>query len=340
MKRIIFLLALCITAFSCQTEELVVNNAPQDNLAADAALAGKLKRMAQYPTAVDNVVDGTACFSVQMPFTVTVNAQTVMVDGTEDYQTIRNIIDQNNSDNDIVVIQFPVNVTYADYTGTTIANQAQFNEAVSGCVGSIELSCINLVFPLEINTYNIQDQLGQTFDLGTEEALFEFIQTLNLYDAVAFDYPISFTAPNGSVLSIANNDELEAAIDSYTDECLDALIPGPDPETPFEEVITSGTWYVSYFFRDQDDTEDYEDYDFTFNTNGTINITGGSSAITGNWATFTDDGELELDLTFSSSALSELAEDWTVVNFTATVIELQKVSGGGDEIRYLTFTRN
>lgn len=340
MKRIILLALLAVVGISCQTEELVVNNAPQDNIAAGTPLAGKLKRMVQYPTAIDNVADGTGCFSVNRPFTVTVNSQTVTVDGVEDYQTIRNIIDEDNSGSDIVAIQFPITVTYADYSEAILETQQQFNEAVSNCAESIELSCINLVFPVEVNTYDSQNQLAETFDVSTEAGLFQFLQELNLYDAVALSYPLSFTAPDGTTLSIADNTALEAAIDNYTDECLEQLNPGPDPDPVFEDVITSGTWYVSYFFRDQDETDDYAPYDFTFNSNGNIGVTGGPGAITGNWATFTDSGELELGLTFSSAALSELAEDWTVVNFTSTVIQLQKVSGGGDDIRHLTFTKN
>ena len=140
-----------------------------------------------------------------------------------------------------------------------------------------------------------------------------------------------------------SNNDLEAAIDNYTDECLALLNPDPDPgpgpDPDFEEVITAGVWHVSYFFRDQDETEDYEDFDFTFNNNGTVTITGGGPS-SGSWDLSIDDGDLELDLNFSSSALDELSEDWTIMEYTETTIKLQKVSGGGDDIRSLHFTRN
>jgi hypothetical protein len=182
-------------------------------------------------------------------------------------------------------------------------------------------------------------QIADTFNLNNEAALYQFLQTIGQYDAVSLDYPVNFTSPQGVVSVINNNNELDAAINSFTDECLAALNPEPEPVGTFEDIITSGNWYVHYFFRDQDDTDDYAAYDFTFNDGGTITVTGGSG-ITGTWTTFTDSGDLELYLAFNSSALSELAEDWTVTNYTATEIVMEKVSGGGDEIRYLTFRKN
>lgn len=339
MKKILLTALLSIAALSCQTEETVVNNAPQDNLINNTALTGKLLRMAQYPTAIDNVIDGTGCFSIQFPFTVVANGQTITIDATNDYQTIRNILAEDDSDNDVVTIQFPVNITYADYTQAVLANQAQFNNVVSNCIQSIELSCIDLDFPIGLNTYNSQNQLAEAFDIANEESLFEFLTTLSLYDAVTLDYPINFQTPGGSTINIQDNSQLESAINSYTDECLAALNPGPDPDLIFEEIIVQGTWYVSYFFRDEEQTEDYAGYDFDFDSGGIILVTGGDNLIHGNWTTFQED-ELEIDMAYNTTAFDELSEDWTVVEFTETLIKLQKVSGGGDDIRWLHFTRN
>jgi len=341
MIRILILALFCIVGISCQTEEHVINNAPQDNLTGNIALATKLAQMVQYPTAIDNVIDGTGCFSIQLPFTVVVNSQTIVVDNVADYQTVRNLLAEDDTNIDTIAIQFPVNVTYADYTTAVMASQAQFAAAVAGCSATTELSCIDLLYPLEVQTYNSDNQLAESFDIGTEEAFYQFLTTLALYDAVTLNYPVAFVNPDGVTVNVNNNEELESAIDSYTDECLVLLNPGADPGNPdltFEEALTAGTWHVSYFFKDQDETEDYENFDFAFNDSGTITVTGGSS--TGSWSTATDDGELELNLNFSSSALEELAEDWTVVSWTETTIELEKISGGGDDIRSLHFTKN
>lgn len=338
MKRILIIIAICILAVSCQTDELVVNNAPQDNLIGNTSLISKLMQMSQYPTTVDNVVDNTSCFAIQLPYNVVVNGQPITVNDESDYQEIQNILDEDDSNEDTIAIQFPVNVTYADYSEAPLATQSQFNEAIANCTGTIELACIGLSYPLGIKTYNSNNQLAETFNLGSKKGLYEFLnEDLGLYDAVTFIYPMPFSTPNGTSITIENNSQLESTIDSYTDDCT-GVIPNPNPV--FDDVITQGTWYVSYFFRDFDQTDDYEDFDFTFLDNGTASVSGGSSPITGTWNSYEDSGQLEVVFTFSSSALEELEEDWDVTEFSETLIKMRHVSGGGDDIRYLYLTRN
>lgn len=343
MKRILIVALYCLIGISCQTEELVINNAPQDNLVGNTILLGKLARLVQYPTAIDNVADNTSCFALQLPFSAVVNAQTVIVDSAAGYQAIREILAEDDSNTDNVTIQFPVTITFRDYTQTTITNQAAFNSAIANCTSSIELSCIDLLYPLQVQTYNSQNQIADTFALNSEQALYQFVTTLAQYDAVTLNYPVTLTTPEGTAIAIASNSELEAAIDSYTDECLAALNPGtgPGPGTnpTFAQTITSGTWYVSYFFRDEESTGEYGGFDFTFNSNGSITVMGDGGS-SGSWNTTLDGSELEFDLTFSDSDLEELGEDWTVTEWTATEVKLQKVSGGGDDIRSLYFKKN
>lgn len=339
MKRIIFICLLGILALSCGSDELVINNSPQDNIIGNVSLTEKLRRVSQYPTTIDNIIDNSSCFAIQFPYTVIANGQTVNVNDALGYQEVKDIFNANGSDVDAVVIQFPVDVIYADYSEASFATQTQFNEAVLNCTGSIELACMGFNFPLAMKTYRSHDQLAQTINLTTKKGLFEFLSSMENYDVAGFDYPITFNIPGGNEEIITVNNQLESVINDFTDECMAGIDPGPTPGS-FEEVIMEGSWYVSYFFRDSDQTDDYEDYDFIFNSNGTVTVTGGSSPGTGTWISYTDSGELITEFTFTSSALEELVEDWTVTEFTETQIKMEHVSGGGDDIRYLYLTRN
>ena len=334
MKRILIIVSFCTLAMSCESDELVVKSMPKDNLVGNASLTGKLLRMAQYPTAIDDMIDNSSCFAIQFPYTVTVNGQTVAVASENQYQTVLDIMAQDDNDSDMVTIQFPVNVTYTNYTEATFANQAQFNAAVANCTASIELSCISLPYPLTVKSYNSHYQQADAFSIGSKKGLYEFLENINSYDALAFDYPLAFSTPNGSVI-VEDNGQLESAIDTYSINCQVVT----NPNTDFDAVIVQGTWYVSYFFRDIDETADYAAYDFTFNLNGTITVTGGSSG-TGTWQSYTDSGELKADFTFSSNALEELEEDWTITQVTPSLIKMEHTSGGGNEIRYLYLSKN
>ncbi len=329
-----------VFCISCETESYIVKNEPQDNLLNNAALKNKLLQVSQYPTAIDNIIDGTSCFAVNFPVTVMANNQTVVINDASDYQQVRDIFGASAADTDSVVIQFPITVTYTDYSERTMASQTEFSNAMAACLASVELSCIDLLYPLGIKAYDFNNQFAEAFTLGNEEALHGFLNHQSNYGAYTFSYPLTLYDPEGNGISVADNTALESAIDGYTDDCLALLDPGTiDPEPDFTEVITGGTWYVSYFFRDTDQTSDYTAYDFTFNPDGSV-IVSGANPNTGTWQSYTDSGDLVAEYTFSSSSLEELEEDWTVTEFSPTLIKMEHVSGGGSDIRYFYLQKN
>lgn len=338
MKKIVTIAAMYFLTVSCETESLVVKNSDADNLSAHQELTGKILRMSQYATAIDNLVDGTSCFAVQFPYRVWVNNQLVSLTGPGDYQLVRDILEANGNNPDTVTLQFPVTVKYADYTESVLAGQAAFQAAVSGCLATDELSCIALRFPLEIKSYNLQNQSAETIRLQNNKALHGFLDKADGKIA-AFDYPVRLITPGGASLAIQDNMELEAFIDTYVAECSTLLNPGPDPVLSLEEIITEGTWYISYFFRENDQTSAYIPYDFTFQQGGTSSVTGEPVIIGGTWVTYNDNGQKHIVFVFGSDNLEELEESWFITDFTPTLIKMRYESGGSGT-RYLHLTRN
>ena len=104
----------------------------------------------------------------------------------------------------------------------------------------------------------------------------------------------------------------------------------------FISVITSGTWSVSYYFDDDNETSDYQEYVFTFNTNNTITVVKNGITFSGTWSFYEDDGVAIFEINFTDSELSELADDWELLEFSNSLIELKD----DDNDEYLTFTKN
>ncbi len=336
MKRTIAITVLSLLALSCETEESAVYTSPENNLAANATLTAKLKRLAQSPAAVDDFIDGSNCFAVQFPYSVSVSGQTVLLESEAGYDMVRSIV-EGSATNGTVTIDFPVNVTYADYTTATLATQAAFDSAKANCTGSTELSCMGIAFPLGINTYNSSNQLAESFDIGSNQALFEILEDIESYDALAFDFPINFLAPNGNVVVIENNQQLEASIETYTEECLSQLNPGPGSATA--GYLVQGTWYVSYYFSISDQMAIYQDYDFTFNGNGTVQVTG-PVPDSGTWdIAATSTGE-HVQFTFAGTDLDALEGIWTVTGSTTTHIEMYRENTGTEPEKFLWLDRN
>ncbi len=108
-------------------------------------------------------------------------------------------------------------------------------------------------------------------------------------------------------------------------------------------TVSAGTWRVSYFFDDTDETVDFNGYAFTFNAGGTVNAVKAGNIVTGTWRTGTDDSKAKLYLAFtapSNSDFLELTEDWHVLERSDTKIRMQHISGGNGGTDYLTLEKN
>ena len=113
-----------------------------------------------------------------------------------------------------------------------------------------------------------------------------------------------------------------------------------------ENTMESGNWRVTYFFdTDSDESSDFNGYTFTFADTGVLTATNGSSTIIGTWSvTNSSSSSSNSDLDFNISFVSppdfeELSDDWDIISYTSTKIELIDVSGGNGGTDYLTFEK-
>ena len=89
----------------------------------------------------------------------------------------------------------------------------------------------------------------------------------------------------------------------------------------------TGNWMIHYFFKVTDQSNNYVDYTFTFNNNGSFTATKNGAINNGTWKEEVDSGKRKLILDFdgsvTDSALRELEEDWIVVSAGTTLINLE-----------------
>lgn len=120
-----------------------------------------------------------------------------------------------------------------------------------------------------------------------------------------------------------------------------------------KNAAESGTWYISsYIDSGQDETNDYNGYTFTFNTDGTVVATNGSNTVNGTWSVTdssnsNDDSnspdDIDFNLMFSvptSSVFEDLNDDWDIVTYNNNTINLIDISGGNGGTDTLVFTKN
>ncbi len=139
----------------------------------------------------------------------------------------------------------------------------------------------------------------------------------------------------------------------------DKETPATDNGTSADRVITtaeSGTWRITYFFdTDTDETANFAGYVFSFNADGTLVATKGTTTENGTWSVIDDssnssnddDGNSTDDDDFiiffnvaPSSDFEDLNDNWDIVSVTANKMELIDVSGGNGGTDLLTFEKN
>ncbi len=123
-----------------------------------------------------------------------------------------------------------------------------------------------------------------------------------------------------------------------------------DP-TPVVNTVNQGTWRIT-FYEDSgvNETANYANYIFTFGSNNVLTAAN-TNTFTGSWSVTSDDSnddspsnDLDFNILFTTPApatfVDDLSDDWDIISYTSTKIELVDVSGGNGGTDYLTFEKN
>jgi hypothetical protein len=120
-----------------------------------------------------------------------------------------------------------------------------------------------------------------------------------------------------------------------------------------ENEVESGTWIiVSYIDSGQDETNDFNGYNFTFGSDGTLTANNGTNTMTGTWSlthsgNSNDDSNSDDDIDFNiffpvpeTNDFEDLNDNWEIVTHNSNNISLIDVSGGNGGTDNLIFNKN
>jgi hypothetical protein len=317
--RWLLLSLLLVLVGGCQEEESVIKLPPDDAaITAASPVAQLLLRMASLDGSSDNVLDGSSCLSVMLPVTVIVDEITIVVNTTADFELVEEALDDD--DDGEVDFVFPIEIKLPDHTPIVVSTAAQLENLIDACEDEDDFECIDVVYPLVINLYNANNQVADVLTITTDEALYLLLKQLSENTFLSIQFPLTLVS-GGSTITINTYNELVTAILLSEDDCDDD--DGTDPE--FIQTLLSGDWIVDSFIDEGvDQTDDWGNFVFTFNVDGTLTATDGNTLFTGTWVSETDDGELELTLQLNvGTPFDDINEDWTVLNYASILIELE-----------------
>lgn len=334
---------IAFSTFSCQEDEETITQNTADSFGKSNAIASLIKRVSQSETTIDNVLDNTSLFRVKLPVEVEVDGYYLTINDVNDYDDIQEIKELYGNDDDIVSFtHYPITIVFPNYQEVEVNTPAQL-EAIKTQMASDnnynEINCIDFQYqyPFKINIYNTNNQVANTVSITSDSQLYNFIDDLEDTEIVGIVYPIILKKTNNVQYTINSNSDLEDTIENVISECNTG-----SGTLEFHEVLTSGSWHVSYCYYDDDETSYYNGYNFTFtgdDNDGTSIAIYNTTYINGDWQINTENGYQRLDLHFDGDAMHDLETNWNLQELTSTMIRLKKESGG-NQYYYLTFTKN
>lgn len=128
---------------------------------------------------------------------------------------------------------------------------------------------------------------------------------------------------------------LKAAVILYFAACANV-----EDDRPFKSItplVTKGNWKVNlYMDANQDKTNDFAGYTFTFTGNGDLTATKNGIAVNGNWYEDNTTNRVLINLGNSDVMLTSLNDAWNVGEFSNTNVSLQ--SNGSATVERLIIT--
>ena len=352
--KINFRLLAFISMFSlifflgCQKDITEIIETPSEQvITTDSKVAELVQRTAMRDGSDDNIIDKSSCSSVVLPVTVVVNGLEILLDSEEDFVTVEKILDQFEDDDDIIEIFFPITVVLADHSEIIINNEDGLEALWDDCsenVSDDDIECIDFVYPFTISVFDSENQLSDVINIDNDKQLHHFFDEFDSEEIASINYPITVVLSSGEEYVVNDNDELENLIEAAIDDCDeddDNDYNDDDvDDTDLRHVLIEGTWEITKFMDEEDETSIFDGYIFDFLENGVVEITRNDQGFHGEWNTYGDDGSLELELIFGDDyPLAEIDDDWDIIEFDGTIIKLKDVSGGDGSVEYLTFER-
>ena len=229
VSKLVMLISLIglISLSSCEND----SSSSSNKITANSTLKKLLSRVSQKRTSSDNVIDSTSCFTVQLPFTVIVNNVSTVIATQADYQTVANLFNEDNDDDDHLEFVFPITIIFADFTQQVVTTNAQLHSLTEQCdsddVDNDEdesnddddnaINCISLTYPFVISTTN--NSVLEDVTINNDHDLYILLETVEGSNYVTINYPISIANADGQTIVVQNNQELEEDIIEATSEC-------------------------------------------------------------------------------------------------------------------------
>ncbi len=283
---------------SCRKEEFQLVETPaEQGLVADSNVAKLLARTTMNDGSVDNIIDKSSCFSIELPVSVIANGTAITVESSGDLDEIEAILDENYDDVDSIEIIFPIRIVFPDYTTTAVSTYEELQGFADDCpaenAADEDIECVDIRYPVSLSLFNTSTEQFNTVTVSDDKSFFQFLKDLDNDVIVSVDFPVTVIANDGSEMEISDLDALGNYIEIVKDSCDeddDNYYDDDDCDDCSTEQLVdvfSGCteWVVAILIRSEVDLGDlFATYSFTFEDDGTVTVVSETSTYFGTWS--------------------------------------------------------
>lgn len=342
MKNFLMTLAIIIMFTSCQEEYVeIVEPDKSKTISANDNIADLIFKIVLKDGSFDNIIDRCSEISIKFPYSIIIDDQLFNISSLEDIDVIR--LDYFHLRDDIE-INYPVTISHSDYSETILYNEdelEQIQEQYNTDLIDDDIECIDFVYPIELKLYNTEYQKTDLIVANNDYDIYNIFNEISSL-IVEFDFPISLKSLNGDIINITNNSELESEIIRVINVCdeEDDVDFGED-NFPFEDLITSQNWVVSFYSDTTNETSSFNAYIFNFKLDYTLEVNTGIEIIYGDWE-FQLSAENVLEIEFDTDVIPIiwLNEGWIIRSYSSSIIEMEAESDFDGYIKKLILIKS
>lgn len=309
---LLFMIAL-LGFFSCQEEETNIDNpSEQETILANSSLSSLMVMTSSNDGSADDILDGSSCFSVELPVTIVVDDATYVIETLEDLEELEALYN-NISNSDVMDFVFPITIIFSDYSEVTIENEDQLTNYITNCNAEENdiIECVDFVYPISFSVFDSAFSLTETIVINSDEELYVFLEDLEDDDnalIVSLNYPVSLEYANGDVVEVNSNQELAEAIELAGDDCNEE--DNNCTEVQISPILQECLWNFT------DGTNAYANLQMVFYENGELQITEGdtTSFIGGFYNLSSTDNGLVLTISELTAFQDDLGGEWLIID--------------------------
>ena len=126
---------LFLFGISCQQEESeIITPDTEEVINANSNLALLLLQTASNDGTQDDLLDNASCIEINLPVTVTVNDELIVINTLNDISLVEENIATSDTDDDTIAINFPITITLSDHTEVVVMNEEELLQYVVNCL--------------------------------------------------------------------------------------------------------------------------------------------------------------------------------------------------------------